>query len=44
MSEGGDKDTLLTAVEKGDVRLLESLVQSGADVNEPDVAATVKSY
>ena len=36
MSEGGDEDTLLTAVEKGDVRLLESLVQSGADVNEPD--------
>ena len=32
MSEGGDKDTLLTAVKKGDVRLLES----GADVNKLD--------
>ena len=28
------EDTLVTVAEKGDVRLLESLVQSGADVNE----------
>ena len=36
MSGEGDGDTLVGAAEKGDARLLESLIKSGADVNEKD--------